>query len=193
MSDKPKVQIDADNKRATVRLDGVRLSFPSLFKPSAFAGGDNAKYSASFLMPKDSENAENMKKAVKALIDAAFKGKSPGADRVCLRNGADKDYDGYGPEVMYVSASNAKKVPIVDRDRTPLGEEDGRPYAGCYVNVLLQLWAQDNQYGKRINASLQAVQFAADGEPFGAGGVDPEEAFEDVSDESGDGDDEAWL
>jgi len=29
---------------------------------------------------------------------------------------------------------------------------------GCYVNALLELYGQDNKYGKRINASLKGIQ-----------------------------------
>jgi hypothetical protein len=71
---------------------------------------------------------------------------------------------------------------VVDRDRTPLTASDGKPYAGCFVNAVVELWAQDNQYGKRINASLGGVQFAADGDAFGGGGVRTEaDDFDDLS------------
>mgnify|MGYP001230954780 CR=1 FL=1 len=39
-----------------------------------------------------------------------------------------------------------------------------------YVNANIELWAQNNAYGKRINATLLVVQFSKDGEPFGEGG-----------------------
>ena len=58
---------------------------------------------------------------------------------------------------------------VLDRDRTPLSEDDNRIYAGCHVNGVLELWAQDNQYGKRINANLLGVQFFKDGAPFADG------------------------
>jgi len=63
-------------------------------------------------------------------------------------------------------------------------EDDGTIYAGCYVNAIISLWAQDNTYGKRINAQLEGVQFCNNGEPLGAGGIDVDEfdafASEDV-------------
>jgi hypothetical protein len=47
---------------------------------------------------------------------------------------------------------------------------------------VVELWAQDNQYGKRINASLGGVQFAKDGESFGGGGnVVEADDFDDLS------------
>ncbi|MDC5277565.1 DUF2815 family protein, partial [Acinetobacter baumannii] len=65
--------------------------------------------------------------------------------------------------------------------KTPLVQADGRPYAGCYVNAAIELWCQDNNYGKRINASLRGVQFLKDGEAFAGGGVASEDDFEDLS------------
>jgi hypothetical protein len=102
----------------------------------------------------------------------------------CLHDGSEKpDTDGYGPGVMYVSASERKRFPIVDKDLTPLAEEDGKPYAGCYVNASIRLWVQDNQYGKRINAAIVAVQFAKDGDSFGAAPVNVEDEFAALEDE----------
>jgi len=68
-----------------------------------------------------------------------------------------------------------------------LTENDNRIYAGCYVNAIVVLWAQNNNYGKRINANLLGVQFVADGSPFGDGGtsagVDDFDAFGDNGDD----------
>ncbi|MDQ9777799.1 DUF2815 family protein, partial [Acinetobacter baumannii] len=44
-----------------------------------------------------------------------------------------------------------------------------------------ELWCQDNNYGKRINASLRGVQFLKDGEAFAGGGIASEDDFEDLS------------
>jgi hypothetical protein len=53
------------------------------------------------------------------------------------------------------------------------------PYAGCYVNATIVVWAQDNEHGKRINAQVKAVQFFKDGEAFGAAAVNPDDEFTD--------------
>ena len=60
-------------------------------------------------------------------------------------------------------------VELVEFDRSPLTETDGRPYSGCYVVAIVELWAQDNSWGKRVNATLKGVQFFADGEAFSGG------------------------
>ena len=82
---------------------------------------------------------------------------------------------------MYISARNPLKPSVVDTNRSPLVAEDGRPYAGCYVNAVLELWTQDNNYGKRVNATLMGVQFYKDGESFVGGGVADAEDFDDLT------------
>jgi len=64
---------------------------------------------------------------------------------------------------------------------TPLVKEDGKPYAGCYVNANIELYAYSHpKGGKGVSASLRAVQFLKDGESFGAGPVNAEDEFEAV-------------
>ena len=69
----------------------------------------------------------------------------------------------------------------MDVDKTPLVAENGKPYSGCFVNASLELWAQDNNYGKRVNATLMGVQFYKDGDSFSGGGVASEDDFDDLS------------
>ena len=66
-------------------------------------------------------------------------------------------------------------------DRSPLTEADGVIYAGCYVNASIEFWAQDNNFGKRINAQLRGVQFNGDGDAFSAGRPADADEFEEVS------------
>lgn len=42
-------------------------------------------------------------------------------------------------------------------------------YDGCRVNAKIELWAQNNKYGRRINCTLLGVMFAGDGKSFGGG------------------------
>jgi hypothetical protein len=103
------------------------------------------------------------------------------ADKTCLHSGDLKsNYDGF-EGMMYISARNPLKPSVVDTNRSPLVAEDGRPYAGCYVNAVLELWTQDNNYGKRVNATLMGVQFYKDGESFVGGGVADADDFDDLT------------
>lgn len=180
-------------KPGKVKLKKARLSYPALFKPKAFKGqsGGTPKFQATFLLDKkkDAKQIEAIKKAMDEAKAASklAKIKLP-ADKVAFRDG-DEKVDGKGEPVpeyegmMYLVTSNANRVPVVDRDRTPLAEEDNKVYAGCYVNAVVRFWAQDNEFGKRMNCSLEAVQFDSDGERFGAAPVDPNEEFEELEEE----------
>lgn len=42
-------------------------------------------------------------------------------------------------------------------------------YDGCRVNAKVEVWAQDNKFGRRINCSLLGVMFAGDGQNFSGG------------------------
>jgi hypothetical protein len=50
----------------------------------------------------------------------------------------------------------------------------------------------DNDYGKRLNCSIEAVQVLGTGEPFGAPPVDPNEAFDVVGGGEAGGSDGGW-
>jgi len=165
-----------------ILLSNVRLSFPSLFRKAVF-NGDETKFEATFLINKATQAAKI--KEIKAAIDAAIKDGLKGAklppDKICLKDGDDIDYAGYAGH-MSIKASGNKRPIVIDRDKSPLTEDDNKLYAGCYVNASLELWVQNNQYGKRINCNLLGVQFMKDGEPFAdgvKGSLDDFEAFAD--------------
>jgi hypothetical protein len=168
----------------TITLKNVRLSFPQIWTPKAYMEGQTAKYSANLLLDKDAdkEQIEKLKKAVKQAATVGFNGEIPKGLKTFLGDGNDKAYDGY-ENAMFVSCSTRQRPTIIDRDRTPLVEEDERMYAGCYVNAAISIWIQNNQFGKRVNSNLLALQFVKDGESFGGGGVKVNDIFDDITSE----------
>lgn len=169
-----------------IKLQNVRLSFPSLFRKAVFSG-EETKFEGTFLLNKEehTQKIAEIEIAIDSLIADKLKGAKLKADKICLKDGDDIEYDGYAGH-MSIKASNAKRPMVLDRDRTPLSEDDNRPYSGCYVNAVLELWAQDNQYGKRINANLLGVQFFKDGQPFGDGVSASASDFEAFGDDDDD-------
>ena len=171
-----------------IKLNAVRLSFPQLFEAKTVNGEGKPAFSAAFLIgPKDPQ-VSVINNAINAVATEKWGAKAEAvlkairaADKTCLHSGDLKsNYDGF-EGMLYVSARNAIKPLVVDTNRSPLTEQDGKPYAGCYVTVSLELWAQDNNYGKRVNATLMGVQFFKDGESFAGGGVASEDDFDDLS------------
>jgi len=170
---------------AKIKLHNVRLSFPSIFRKAVFSG-EETKYEATFLLDKDTQadKIAEIDKAIKAMIAENLKGAKLKADKICLKDGDEIEYAGYANH-MSIKASNNKRPKVLDRDKTPLTEDDNRLYAGCYVNAVIELWAQNNQWGKRINANLLGLQFYKDGEPFSDGTTvsdDDFDAFDDPDD-----------
>lgn len=169
-----------------ITLTNVRLSYPQLFVAKAIEEGKTPKYSATFLLDKKQHAAliAQMEKTIDRVALDQFK-KKVKLNRVPLRDGNEKeDKEGYGDDVMFVNATNDKRPVVCDRDRTTLTADDPKPYAGCYVNARIRLFAFDHpQGGKGVSASLRAVQFVKDGESFGAAPVNVEDEFEVLADD----------
>lgn len=172
-----------------IKLKGVRLSFPSLYEKASFNGEEGKKYEATFLIPK-SDTA--FRKAIDAEMARLAKEegvKIPPPDKLCIRDGDDSDYDGYADH-WSLKASCTGRPTTIDRSKNAVAESDEVFYAGCYVNASVDLWFQNNQFGKRINANLRGVQFVRDGEEFGRGRTDATDEFDDISDEQVEGADD---
>lgn len=154
-----------------IKLPRARLSFPSLFQTSVFGGEDTGKFEATFILDKV-EHADQIKQLQGEILrmqKEELKGKIP-ADKIALKDGDEMGRPEYEGK-MTIKATTKRRPLVIDRDKSPIVEADNKIYAGCYVHGIISLWAQNNQYGKRINASLEGVMFAADGAPFGDGGA----------------------
>ena len=160
-------------------LKNVRLSFPSVFRKAEF-DGNVGKFEATFLIDKaDTKTKAMLDAAIEAAIaEAKVKVAS---DKRCLKDGDESEYDGYEGNWSF-KAANSKRPTVIDRDKTPVVEEDEKIYAGCYVNAVVDLWIQNNKFGKRVNANLYGIQFLKDGDAFGLGATDVTEDFDDLDD-----------
>lgn len=171
-----------------VVLKRARIAFAKIWEPEQFGGQGEPACSASFIFDPKAQKAE-VDKVIATITEVAKeKWKDKAADMlktlkakgdICLHDGATKsEYDGFAGNV-FVSARNKARPTVVDKDKTPLTQADGKPYSGCFVDVSLDIWAQENKYGKRINAKLLAVRFVDDGPAFSGGEGYDEADFED--------------
>lgn len=174
-----------------IRIDDCRASYPHLAKP--YAGKNNndddkkktPKFSIHGLMSKQTH--VEAKDALKAMIDEMLKANDVTAlspDRKFLRNG-----DEHEEEVRHgnwtVSAAESRRPAVRNRQGILVDQADIESliYPGCYVNILIRPWYQNGTtvgagYGKRVNASLVAVQFNRDGERIGEGAIDDTNAWD---------------
>lgn len=174
-----------------IMLKNVRLAFPNLFEPSTVAGEGEPRYSVALILPTDHPQIKEIDAKINAVATEKWKDKAEAmikslekTGKLALHDGDEKpNYDGF-PGNMFVSASAkvSARPTVINSDKTPLTDRDGKIYAGCYVNVSLDLWAQDNAYGKRVNAQLRGVQFLRDGDAFSAGRPADSDEFEAVTD-----------
>ena len=176
-----------------VKLKNVRLAFPQLFEPKTFGGEGDPAYSASLILAKNNPSIKELEAAIKAVAEEKWTTKAAAelktlkaAEKLCLRDGDGKsEYDGF-PGNVYVAARSKTRPLVIDRDKSPLTSADGRPYGGSICHANVDIWAQSNAYGKRINATLVGVQFVKDGQAFSGAAPASVEDFDSVEEESDD-------
>ena len=165
---------------ASIKING-RLSFPSLFQKAVFQG-KVGKYEATVLFPKtDTKTYDACIAGIEAMKKENKNAKVPDS-KVFIKDGDEVEYDGCEGMWM-VKASNNNRPVTLKRDGSVAVEEDDTFYSGCNVQVIIEPWFQNNDFGKRVNANLLGVKFASDNEPLGDGGTtvsaDAFDAFDD--------------
>lgn len=181
-----------------IKLNNVRLSFPTLVKPEAPKGYENSdpKFSANFLLDPQEPGNRAAIKAISAELNRIMKefwgGKPPrmrpitcfGKGELFTNSQSGQPYEGYEGKFA-VAAANKRRPTLVDRDKTQLTPEEAgqKLYAGCYVDAIINFWAT-NTGGQAIWCSLGGIRFRADGEEFGAGSVSADE-FDDLDGDTG--------
>lgn len=181
-----------------VMLRNVRLSYEHIFTPTAFDDSQDAKYSATFIVPKDHQDLPAIKRALfemgREKFPTAFTGKEWPKGYTCSLKDADVETNSMG-EVLseknpaykgcYIVEANSTRRPVVvNRNKSAVAEEDGIIYSGCYVNASLGIGAYEfGKVKKGVKCYLNGVQFVQDGERFGADASDDFDALDgDVDD-----------
>jgi Protein of unknown function (DUF2815) len=168
----------------------IRLSFPQLWQAVKVRNADGseddgkAQYSCNVLIVSNDPQLVTLRQIFEQVAVEQWGEKAKNVlaelnakDQTCLHNGDFKSaYDGY-PGHWYLTCRSPTAPLVLGRSKEMLTETSGRPYGGCYVNLSVDVYAQDHrQWGKRINARLRGVQFVEDGEAFAGGPpADPEE------------------
>lgn len=160
-------------------IRGARVSFPHLFKRPIIRGEEGKCGATLMLDPKKhASDIAALQTHMKTLIRDNLRGAKLPSDKLCLRDGANTtrpEYDGY----MVLSASNRGRPFVLTNDGRGVIEDEEKSsiYGGCRVDAKVRLWAQNNQYGKRINAELVAIKFAGDDEPLDGSYMPADEAI----------------
>ena len=157
-----------------------RVSFPAVFAPRSAMEGQEAKYSIMMLFPK-TVDVKPLRELVRAAIIEKWgpdNTKWPKALRLPFRDGKEKDYDGFGPDIMFCTASSKMKPGVVDQKVQPI-IEPSEFYGGCYARATITAFAYDVSGNRGVAFGLRNVQKLRDGEPFG-GKSKPENDFDSI-------------
>jgi hypothetical protein len=176
----------------TIRIDNLRLSYAHLATPYASTNKDGtkgkAKFSVTGIASKKThkEAKDQLVKMIDAIL-AEHKVKAIPSANKFVRNGDDAGKDEY-VGAWTIKASEDKRPSCRDRKGQTIDREDVADaiQSGFWGNILIRPWWQDNDFGKKVNANLLAVQLVKEDEPFGEGRIseeDIDETFESVDDD----------
>lgn len=164
-----------------IKILNVRASYPHLDRP--YAGDDGGEPKFSIVGLADKGTHQSVKEACVEVIEdlkKANKNAKVSKDKLFIKNGDDSDKEEY--EGMWTISARETKRPKVRDGNGDLLEVDEIAdviYPGCYVDIIIRPWFQDNAFGRRANANLLSVKFRADGEQFGEGRVDDDDLWDD--------------
>jgi len=169
----------------TMMLKNVRIRFPAIAEPKAIGDGEPA-YGGKFVIA-DGDMADQIDAAMLEAATQKWEKDAKGVldilrdnKKVCFER---KPYRSTKTGEVYHGFENAFTLGSRTADSKPaptVFDEYGKPvqakqdierliYDGCYVNAKVEFWAQDNNWGRRLNCSLLGVMFAGHGESFGGG------------------------
>lgn len=165
-------------------LKDTRLAFDAIYVAKAFGENDPA-FGGRFIVPPDHPQVAELEAAMLQAAKDKWGEKAEAVlklliedNKVCFvkktyRNKKTGDaYDGFEGN-YYLGARNGGENPTKPSafaaDNSPAGADSGIIYGGCYVDASVDIYAQDNKYGRRINCSLRGVRFSRKGNAFGGG------------------------
>jgi len=157
-----------------------RVSFPTVFEAKAIQEGQKKKYSVQMLFSKKTDITV-LKQAVHAEIVkkwGADSTKWPAGLRNPIRDGSEKQYDGYGPDVVFATASSMNRPGLVDQNVQPIISPE-EFYGGCYARATVRPFAYDKMGNKGVSFGLANIQKIRDGEKF-SGATNPENDFDAI-------------
>lgn len=143
-----------------------RVSFPDVFTPNTFGGGD-PKYQLTMLVPKEDKAFIDK---LKGLVGAAIKEQWPNKDKrpelqLPFQDGDSKEYDGYEGHIA-VRTSSKYRPGIVNARRDEIIDES-EFYGGCYARAQINAYTWEFGGKSGVSFGLQNVQKLRDGDPFG--------------------------
>lgn len=145
------------------------------FKPRNAKPGQEPKYNVKAIIPDKHPQLEDFKALMLKLVNESFSDKKmPKSDMRCLRRG--EETDEFEANNWIVSANEDRRPYALNSDNTPTTAEDEILYPGCYVDLAVRIWPQDEKsgWGRRVNANFLGVRFAGHAERIEGAGARPD-------------------
>lgn len=188
-------------------LNNVRTSFLVLGEPEQYQGKGPYRWSATALVPYGSAQKKLIEDTLLAVAkeypkwskswQKIYDNAMGDPKATCFVDGKRKDYDGYENHfALTAHRGKDKGRPLVfDKLKNPIYQLNneiydgmgGKIYSGCFANIQVEFWAQDNDNGKGLRAALLGVQSLERGDAFGGGTAPNPDSFGEIADGAGEG------
>ena len=153
-------------RSARINMPKARLSYPHIFKPTAFNNEGEPKYSASFFVPKsEKEFIKNLRSLQDAAANELYPTKRPQNWEQWGISDGDETDDEAQKGCWVIKASNKSKPRVVDGKGADILDEV-EVYGGsyCRASICAKAYGSTNKGG--VTLELLVVQKVGDGEPF---------------------------
>lgn len=168
-------------------LRKVRLAFGNgLFQKTDYKGDGKFKHKIKLIVPPNHPQFAQIQQIFQKMAKeewkdkgaAILKGLNNNANKFCWLDGDNyPDTDGFAGNFI-IAASNKTRPTVVDKDGvTPVTEEDGIVYSGCYGNALVEFRTMDSKEGKGLYCTIRGFQKHSDADAF-SGGPPPADVSE---------------
>ena len=177
-------------KESRVTTPPFRVSWAQVFEPKTKikekTGEKYFVYSLTALFPKTAD-LSGMKAIAAAAMTVKFgadQTKWPKLKNKLFRDGSEKDYDGYGPDVVFCTISSKYKPGIVDAHPGPDGKlvaitDPNEFYSGCWARATVTAYYYETSGNNGVAFGMRNLQKIKDDERFG-GGVSAENDFDAI-------------
>lgn len=164
MANAPTIRVERSER---VTVPKARASYPHVFKPTAFQGEGEPKFSTSLYVPKtEAEFIARLRAAQDSAVKALYGTKKPQNFETWGITDGDESDDEAAAGCWIVKASNKQKPRVVDSQGQDILDELD-VYGGCYAraSVVAKAYGSSNKGG--VTLELLVFQKVDDGPAFG--------------------------
>lgn len=165
----------AKSNAKTFLTPEFRVSFPYVFKPQKpLSPGGKEKFTITMLFPKGELLADMKAKAKEVTIEkyGPDEAKWPKGIRTPFKDQGEKEYEGYEPGAICVTANSDQRPGLVDANVQDIIEER-MFYPGCYARASVRAFVYETKgdnggiLNRGVSFGLQNIQKTRDGDPLG--------------------------